>query len=214
MIMTVGMTPIMKDLFAVIEERKSVRQYDANATISKDELRAILTAAAKAPSAWNLQPWHFLVIHGKEAQRRLQPIAYGQQQIVDASAVIVVLGDLEANQNTDAVYDPLVREGTMTEEVKQQLAKQIETAYANEQYARDAAFQNTAFAAMQLMLAATAKGWATCPIGGFNPERLKEEFHISNRYVPTLLITIGKAAAPAHHSIRLPIETLSTWVEQ
>ncbi|MBB6283674.1 nitroreductase family protein [Geobacillus subterraneus] len=212
--MPVVTTPLTKDLFAVIEERKAVRQYDANATISKDELRAILTAATKAPSAWNLQPWHFLVIYGKETQRRLQPIAYGQQQIVDASAVVVVLGDLEANRNTDAVYDPLVREGAMTEEVKRQLAEQIETAYANKQYARDAAFQNAAFAAMQLMLAATAKGWATCPIGGFNPERLKEEFHIPNRYVPTLLITIGKAVAPAHHSIRLPIEAVSTWVEQ
>ena len=207
-------TPLTKDLFAVIDERKATRQYDANATISKDELRAIVAAAVKAPSAWNLQPWHFLIIHGKEAQRRLQPIAYGQQQIIDASAVVVVLGDLEANRNTHAVYDPLVREGMMMEEVKQQLAKQIEEAYATEQYARDAAFQNTSFAAMQLMLAATAKGWATCPIGGFSPDRLREEFHISNRYVPTLLITIGKASAPAHHSIRLPIESVSTWVEQ
>lgn len=211
--MPVVTASLTKDLFAVIEERKAIRHYDPNATISKEELRTLLAAAVKAPSAWNLQPWHFLVIHGKEAQRRLSPIAYGQQQIVDASAVVVVLGDLEANRNTDAVYDPLVREGTMTEEVKRQLAGQIEAAYANRQYARDAAFQNASFAAMQLMLAATAKGWATCPIGGFDPERLREEFHVPDRYVPTLLITIGKAAAPAHHSIRLPLEAVSTWVE-
>jgi nitroreductase len=203
-----------KDFFTVINERKSARKYDPNVSISKEELRDIIEIAGKAPSAWNLQHWHFVVIHGKAAQQRLYPIAYHQQQILDASAVIAVLGDLEANRNTDAVYGPLVQQGQMPKETKERIAQQIEMAYTNKQYARDAAFENAALAAMQLMLAATAKGWATCPIGGFDVNQFKQAFRISDRYIPVMLITVGKSIAPAHRTTRLPVETITTWVEQ
>nr|WP_044747758.1 nitroreductase family protein [Bacillus alveayuensis] len=210
--MTTNVTDV-KDVLTVISERSSVRKYNPAVQISDNELKEIIEAAGKAPSAWNLQHWHFVVIKGEKAQQRLLPIAYNQQQIVDSSAVIAVLGDLEANKNTDAVYNPLVEAGFMKAEIKETLAGQIAGAYENRQYARDAAFSNASLAAMQLMLAAKAKGWDTCAIGGFNPEQFVDEFNIPKRYVPVMLITIGKAAAPAHKSTRLPIEAITTWIE-
>ncbi|MCG3083710.1 nitroreductase family protein [Anoxybacillus sp. LAT_35] len=200
-------------MLSVIEQRQSVRKYDPTATISKEQLTKLLQLAGKAPSAWNLQHWHFVVFYGKEAQQKLLPIAYNQQQIVETSAVVAVLGDLQANKKTDAVYDPLVAQGKMTKEIKETLAKQIENAYTNAQYARDAAFSNASLAAMQLMLAAKAEGFDTCAIGGFDPQALMKTFHIPDRYVPVMLITIGKASAPAHPSSRLPINELTTWAE-
>lgn len=200
-------------MLSVIEQRKSVRQYDPTATISKEQLTKLLQAAGKAPSAWNLQHWHFIVFYGKEAQQKLLPIAYNQQQIVEASAVVAVLGDLQAHQKIDAVYDPLVAEGKMTKDIKETLAKQIESAYTNAQYARDAAFTNASLAAMQFMLAAKAEGFDTCAIGGFDTKAFMDAFNIPSRYVPVMLITVGKAAAPAHSSYRLPIDELTTWIQ-
>lgn len=81
----------------------------------------------------------------------------------------------------------------MKEEAKERLAKNIESAYAREQFPRDAAFSNASLAAMQLMLAAKATGWDTCAIGGFNPQALTDEFNVSSRYVPIMLITIGES---------------------
>lgn len=201
-------------MISIIEQRQSVRKYDPNTSISKEQLTKILQLTTKAPSAWNLQHWHFVVISGKEAQQKLLPIAYNQQQIVDASAVVAVLGDLQANKKIDAVYDPLVAQGKMTKEVKETLAKQIEGAYTNAQYARDAALTNASLAAMQLMLVAKAEGFDTCAIGGFDPQALMKEFHISDRYIPVMLITIGKASAPAYPSLRLPVDEVTTWVEE
>ena len=202
-----------KDFFTVINERSSIRKYDSSVAISTDELKSIIEAAGKAPSAWNLQHWHFIVLKGKKVQSRLLPIAYNQEQVVDASAVVAVLGDTKANKNIDIVYNPLVEEGQMKPEIKETLAKQVEGAYSNQQYARDAAISNASLAAMQFMLAAKAKGWDTCPIGGFNTALFMNEFNIDKRYIPLLLITIGKAAAPAHKSTRLHIDMVSTWIE-
>ncbi|RIW29602.1 nitroreductase family protein [Bacillus salacetis] len=204
---------ILENIFDAMRERRSTKNYDPNKEISANELVEILELAGLAPSAWNLQQWHFLTFHNKEAQQKLLPVAYNQQQILDASAVIAVLGDLEAYKNADPVFDPSIDKGEMTQELKEVLVKQIDGAYSREPYARDAAFSNASLAAMQLMLAAKGKGWDTCPIGGFNPQKLMEEFDVSDRYIPIMLITIGKPAAEARKTERLDIKSIITWAK-
>src|SRR6476646_308077 len=104
------------DFFNVLYERTSTRAFNPDKEISSTELHEILKAAAQAPSAWNLQHWKFLVFQGEDVQKRLHPIAYNQQQILDASAVVAVLGDLEAYKNVEPVYGPIVEQGFMKEE--------------------------------------------------------------------------------------------------
>ncbi|WP_028399497.1 nitroreductase family protein [Ectobacillus panaciterrae] len=206
-------TTANKDFFTVMNERTSTRAYNSEKEITKEELDELLLAAGKAPSAWNLQHWKFLVFHGKDVQQRLYPIAYNQQQIVDASAVIAVLGDLEAEQNLEEVFGPLVEQGFMMPEAKERLAMNVAGAYKNTQYARDAAVCNASLAAMQFMLAAKAKGWDTCPIGGYNAQAFIEEFKVPSRYLPVMLITVGKATVPGHPSSRMELDKITEWVK-
>lgn len=205
-------TTYAEDVMTVINDRTSVRHYDTNVKITKEELAEILTYTTKAPSAWNLQHWHFTVFHSEDSKAKLLPIAYNQSQIVESSAVVAVLGDLEANLNTDTVYDPLVKAGYLKPEIKETLAGQISRAYTDKDFARDAAFSNASLAAMQFMLAAKAKGYDSCAIGGFNKDQFVKEFSISERYVPVMLITIGQAAKPAHQSNRLDLDKVTTWL--
>jgi nitroreductase len=204
---------ILENIFDAMRERRSTKNYDPKIEISTEELVEILELAGRAPSAWNLQQWHFLAFHNQEAQEKLLPIAYNQQQIVDSSAVIAILGDLEAHKKADPVLNPSIEKGEMTPELKEVLVKQIEGAYSRGQYARDAAFSNASLAAMQLMLAAKGKGWDTCPIGGFNHPKLMEEFNVSERYIPIMLITLGKPLKEARQTERLDIKSLITWAK-
>ncbi|HWO96210.1 MAG TPA: nitroreductase family protein [Bacillus sp. (in: firmicutes)] len=201
-----------KDFFEIVNERASVRHYDSSVKLSKEEVTELLEATGKSPSAWNLQHWNYIVFLSDDSKKKLLPIAYNQKQVVEAGAVIAILGDLEANKNTEVVYNPLVEAGHMTSEVKDILAGQIEAAYQNTVYARDAAFSNASLAAMTLMLAAKAKGYDTCAMGGFNVQQFIEEFKVPERYIPIMLISVGKALKPAHSSARLPVEQLSTWL--
>ncbi|MTH51999.1 nitroreductase family protein [Bacillus mangrovi] len=206
------MTTSASDLLKLMEERTSIRHYDSTADLSKEDLSQILETAIKAPTAWNLQHWKFMVFHSDSSKERLLPIAYNQNQIVEASAVIAVLGDLEADKNTDSVYGPLVEAGHMSKEIKETLAGQIHGAYTNPVYARDAAFSNASLGAMQLMLAAKAKGFDTCAIGGFNGQEFMKEFQVSERFVPVMLISVGKAAKPAHKSARFSLDQATEWL--
>ncbi|WP_153125160.1 nitroreductase family protein [Peribacillus tepidiphilus] len=201
----------MTNLEKVIEARRSVKVFDPEVTISKEELTKILELAGKAPSAWNLQHWHFAVFANKEVQEKLLPIAYNQIQVKDASAVIAVLGDLEADKKVDSVFGPAVEAGMMKPEIKEVLNNQIKGAYQDKEYAKLAAYSNASLAAMQFMLVAQERGWDTCPIGGFNVQQFIETFKIDARYTPVMLIALGKQKQPGRPSGRLPISELTTW---
>jgi len=207
-----GKVDIKSDFFTVLRERHAVKRYDDNYRMNDDEIRALIQSASAAPSAWNLQHWKFIVITDQAQKEVLFEIAYGQRQVIEASVVVAILGDLQADRNAEKVFESDVRAGRMTPEIKLNLVMQIEHAYANKpDWARDQAICNASLAAMQLMLAAKAMGLDSCPMGGFDPDKLIEAFAIPDRYVPIMLVSVGKAAEPARPSARLPIEETIVW---
>ncbi|WP_414050495.1 nitroreductase family protein [Macrococcus animalis] len=192
--------------------RKAVKVYDPEYKMSKQEITEILEYANYAPSAWNLQHWSFLVVHSDEAKEKLLPLAYNQSQVIDSSATFIILADKEANKNIDTVFDPSIEDGTMTEEVKSILAGQINNVYQNESYSIEAAIMNSAFPAMQIMNFATLKDLGTCAIGGFNRTAVQEAFNIEDRFIPALIITIGKTLKEPRTSSRRPIESITKFL--
>lgn len=200
------------DFFTVVRERRSVKQFDASYKLTEREIKELLEIANLAPSAYNLQHWLFLAITDQAAKEKLMPIADGQLQIVEASVVVAILGDLQANLYTEAVYGPAVQSGALPEEIKMSIASQIEYEYTQMPHApRDSAIRNASLAAMQLMLAAKAKGLDSGPIGGFNAEQFVAAFNVPPRYVPVMLVVIGKAAQPARSPERFPVERKIVW---
>ncbi|MFF2886012.1 nitroreductase family protein [Paenibacillus sp. NPDC057967] len=196
----------------IVRERHSVKQYDSSYELSKQEIKELLEIASCAPSAWNLQHWKYISIHDQSAKEKLLPIAYGQKQIVEASVVVAILGDLEANLNAADVFESDVEAGLLTEDMKSRLIGQINTAYSDTStYAREEAIKNASLAAMQLMLAARAKGLDSCPMGGFDADTFVEAFNVPCRYIPIMLIAIGKAAGPSRPTSRIPIDKKMVW---
>jgi nitroreductase len=197
--------------FDVLESRRSVKAYDPSYQMSKEEIKQLLEVTQKAPSSWNLQQWKFFVIDEPAQKEKLLPICYGQKQTVESSVMIAILGDLEANRNAESIYSEAVEQGRLTPEIKDRLVNQINGAYANPQVARDEAFLNASLAAMQLMLSARALGLDTCPMRGFNIPQFVEAFEIPTRYVPVMLMAVGKALKPGYPSSRFDVDDVTVW---
>ncbi|MDF2922030.1 MAG: nitroreductase [Paenibacillaceae bacterium] len=188
--------------------RHSVRRYKKGVRIQEDILREILEVAGRAPSAWNLQHWKFLVIQEQDVKEKLLPIAYNQPAIVDSSAVVVVLGDYQANKNAEAVFSQSIAAGVMLPAYAERSIVSINQAYeaAGAEFARQHAYLNAGLVSMQLMIAAKALGYDTVPMTGFNAQLLSEQFQIEPRYVPAMIVCIGVSDEPSHQSPRLPLE--------
>ncbi|MDQ6421151.1 nitroreductase family protein [Paenibacillus sp. LHD-117] len=199
--------------FQVVGDRRSVRKYDSSVKISEDELHEILTIATKAPSSANMQPWRFMVVTDEELKQKLVPIAFNQSQVAEASAVIIVMADLEMYTRAEEIYAGAVEAGFMTEEVKTNMVANYSKMYASmpADRLRELVAFDTGLVAMQLMLTARAKGYDTVPMGGYNRDQAKELLGISDRYLPTLMLPIGKAAAQGHPTTRLPIDRIVSY---
>lgn len=200
-------TVVDNNVIHVMKQRSSVRKYQKGIEIPQDTLNQILDAAITAPSAWNLQHWKFVTIQNQENKSRILPIAFNQQQVVDASAVVIVLGDTKANEHAEIVYGETVRAGFMAEEVKNAIVSDINSYYKNTEHAGiHDAIRNASFAAMQLMLAAKAHGIDSGPMGGYDAEALRKELNIPDRYIPVLMLTLGYAEQPAHQTNRFSVD--------
>lgn len=57
--------------------------------ISNTDLETILETIRLSASSYGMQPYHVLVIENQEIKKQMQPMAYGQSQIVDSSHLLV-----------------------------------------------------------------------------------------------------------------------------
>src|SRR5215471_4528218 len=183
------------DMIELIKQRISTNKFDSSRTLSEAEVKELVSYATEAPSAFNIQNWRFVAVTTQEEKTRLRSLAYNQQKVVDAAATFIVLGDLRGYEKLPQILTPMVRDGLMAQSAADGWSKSAASSYgASEQFARDEAIRSAAFAAMTLMIAAEAKGLATGPMIGFDPEGVKRAFNIPDRYVPVMLLTVGYAA--------------------
>ena len=75
--------------------RTSIRQFKAQ-PVEQDKVDILLKAAMAAPSALNLQPWHFIVINDKETIALLSG-----KQPTSAPLMIAVCGDTDKTMLPD-----------------------------------------------------------------------------------------------------------------
>ncbi|TFD94448.1 nitroreductase family protein [Jeotgalibacillus sp. R-1-5s-1] len=205
----------INDYQEIITGRRSIRHYDPNVKISKEEMTEILKEATLAPSSVNLQPWRFVVIDSEEGKETLKPLAkFNQSQVETSSAVIAVFVDMNSLDYTDDIYNEAVEKGYMPAEVRDRQVPAIKEMLGAvpEETMREMNLIDAGLVSMQLMLSARAFGYDTNPIGGYEKDKIAEAYGMDkDRYYPVMLISIGKAADKGYPSVRLPIEEIATW---
>jgi nitroreductase len=203
------------DFKEIIKGRRSIKKYDPSVKISREEMTELLEEATLAPSSINMQPWRFLVIESDEGKATLAPLAkFNQVQVATSSAVIAVFGDLNNFDYAEEIYSKAVELGYMPADVKDAQLSFITPHFAtiDPVVNKETVLIDAGLVSMQFMLAARAHGYDTNPIGGYEKDQIAEAFGLDkNRYVPVMLITIGKAADSGYPSVRLPIDVVAQW---
>jgi nitroreductase len=86
-----------EDLLNLMYTRRSIREY-AEEPVADGQVEAMLKAAMAAPSARNLQPWHFVVVHKRKVLDKLAKLHKYAYMLEKAPLAIVVCGDQEVSE--------------------------------------------------------------------------------------------------------------------
>lgn len=206
---------VNNDFSSVVFGRKSVRVYDETVKISHEEMLEMIQETTTAPSSVNMQPWRFVVAESEKAKAKLKPlIRFNTRQNDTSSAMVLIFGDMNCYEYGEEIYDQAVAEGKMPAEVRDQQLAAILPYYQNftREQMNDVVKIDASLAAMQFMLVARSHGYETNPIGGFEADQLAEAFDLDKeRYVPVMILSVGKAVEEGYESVRLAPEKITTF---
>ncbi|WHP40316.1 nitroreductase family protein [Lysinibacillus boronitolerans] len=190
----------------ILEKRRSVRHYDSNYKISSETLTALVESASKSPNGNNIQATRYLIIEDANLRNLLLPIAFNQQQIVEASSLIVMLGDYQAfnKGNIIKIHEEGYQAGYFDESLRDYLANAAINYYESKtkEDLKLELTRDVSLASMSLVLLANEAGFDTITMSGYDSKKLKEILNISDRYLDVMLIAIGKGIKAGHKTVR------------
>lgn len=175
----------------------------------------MIQKATRAPSSVNLQPWRFVVVDSEEGKQNLRPLMrWNTQQNDSSAAMLLIFGDLKCYEYGERIYAKAVAEGKLSEEEKEKQLGEIIPEYKSfpKEKMKKVVRLDSNLAAMQFMLVARSHGYDTNPIGGFDYGQLAESVGLDKkRYVPVLILAVGKALKPGDETVRLDADEITTF---
>ncbi|GLC90232.1 nitroreductase family protein [Lysinibacillus piscis] len=199
----------------LIDKRRSANNFIKDVHMTEDDIRPILEDVKLAPSAFNLQHAHYIVVLNEEMKEKVREAAYGQYKVHSASGVILVLGDKEAYKDTAALNQGMVDLGIITDCELDALVEENTQFYKErgEEFMVAEAVRNASLSAMLFMLAAKNRGWDTCPMIGFDQQQMRALFNVPATQEIVLMITIGKEKESSRRlrGYRKPVEEFTTY---
>ena len=186
-----------------IESRRSVKNYDPDHVMPEEDLAELIRLTKLAPSSFNMQNYRILVVRDAEVRQQIRAAAWDQPQVTDASVLFILCADLTAHQENPSTYW-----AHAPQEVQDILGPMIQPFYeGKDTLIRDEAMRSSALAGMTLMLAAKDMGYDSCPMIGFDGEKVAELINLPQHYALSFMIPVGKQAQPGwERGDRLPDE--------
>ncbi|MBA3011910.1 MAG: nitroreductase family protein [Proteobacteria bacterium] len=176
-----------------IRARRAVKHFDASHVMTAEEVNKILSLAVLSPTAFNIQNWRFLVVEDADLRKKIREVAWDQSQVTDTSLFIVLCADLKAWEKEPGRYW-----ANGPKEVQEFMLPAIDKYYrGKEQVQRDEAMRSCGIVAQTIMLAATALGYASCPMDGFDFEKVAQLIHLPDDHVIAMFVAIGKGTKEA-----------------
>ena len=176
-----------------IEKRRAIKHYDPKHTMKEGEINELISAAMLSPTSFNIQNWRFLTVRDKELRKQLREAAWDQEHVSESSLLIVLCADLKSwDKNPERYWV------NAPQNVQDMLVPMIKDFYKDkDQLQRDEAMRSCGIAAQTIMLKAKDMGYDSCPMIGFDPDKVAEIINLPEDHVIGLMISVGKASKEA-----------------
>jgi nitroreductase len=176
------------ELFDAIYQRRAIKAFDPDYTISAEDEQKLFEAAIQAPTSFNIQHWRFVVVRDKALRQEMRKLGNEQAQITDASLLVIMTADMKAWEKSPARYW-----ADAPKEVADLLVSWMGPFHDGREWLqRDEAQRSIGMAMQTLMLAAKGMGLDSCPMIGFDIEAVAKLINLPADHVMGPMVAIGK----------------------
>jgi nitroreductase len=177
------------NVIEAIYKRRAIKHFDDKHSLTEDEERKLLEATIQAPTSFNIQHWRFVILRDPELRAKIRrEHGNDQAQMTDASLLVLFTADVKAWQKTPERYWV-----NAPKEVSDLLVGWMGPFHEGREWLqRDEAQRSIGIAMQTLMLAAQDLGYDSCPMIGFDSEKVAELINLPAGYVMGPMVAIGK----------------------
>lgn len=175
--------------------RYATKKFDASKKISASDFEILKEAIRLSSSSYGLQPYQVIIVENIELRKQIQPVAWGQSQIVDASHLFVFANIINfGEEGIDAYLNNMIKTRGLSPEAVSgyggfmkskilPLPQEDKNAWTSKQ---------TYLALANLMNAAAELKIDVTPMEGFEPEKVNEILGLNQIGLnATLLAPVG-----------------------
>jgi len=189
-----------------IYNRRAVKHFDAEHKLTQEEETKLLEATIQAPTSFNIQHWRFVILRDSELRTKIRTeFGNDQAQMTDASLLVLFTADVKAwNKEPERYWK------NAPKEVAELLVNWMGPFHAEKEWLqRDEAQRSIGMAMQTMMLAAQEMGYQSCPMIGFDHEKVAELINLPAFHVIGPMVAIGKGTKePWPKPGQLPLDEL------
>ncbi len=177
-----------------IYQRRSIKAFDPDHRLSEEEENTLFEAMIQAPTSFNIQHWRFVILRDPELRQKIRTeFGNDQAQMTDASLLVLFTADVNA-----WAKDPSRYWQNAPQEVNDLLVGWMGPFHEGREWLqRDEAQRSIGMAMQTLMLAAQELGYQSCPMIGFEIEKVQELINLPEDHVIGPMVAIGKGTKEA-----------------
>jgi nitroreductase len=181
------------DAIEAIRQRRAVKHFDPDHRFTDEELKLLLDVAIQTPSSFNIQHWRLVHVTDPALRTELRAAAFDQAQVTDASLLFVVCADIKAWHKAPERYWV-----NAPKEAQDILVPWIHPFYSDKpELQRDEAMRSVGLLLQTMMVTAKAMGYDSCPMIGFDIDKVGQLIHLPKDCTVGAMLVIGRGTKPA-----------------
>jgi len=174
-----------------LEWRYAAKKFDDKKTLTQEQIQTLKTAFNLTATSYGLQPVKLVVLKNKNIQQQLVAYSWNQQQVAQASHVLVICTQDNINEEDIEKYFDLVKHTRNTpDEILNPFKDYLKTDISNKSENQLALWmKNQAYIALgNLLTVAAIEKIDSCPMEGFNPEKYDEILELKKYNLKSALV--------------------------
>ncbi|QOP42724.1 NAD(P)H-dependent oxidoreductase [Sulfurimonas sediminis] len=197
--------------------RHACKIFDETKKISEEDMLFILECGRKSPSSFGMEAWKFLVITNEELKAKLRPACWNQVQITSCSHLVVILAGIESlKPESGEVKKRFSRRDMPQESLDMYMdlyAKHLKKTLSSDENIYCWSARQTYIAAANMMTGAAYIGIDSCPIEGFEKEKVEEILELdTKKFQLAMVLPFGYRLNPQPEKIRLPFDEVVEFI--